>query len=59
MLDIYGIVVVAFLVANKTNQIRFFKEIFLVANVNPKVVFGMIFLTLSNVNIDLLDRKLC
>ena len=45
-------VVATFLVVDKANQIRFFKETFLVANVNPKVVLEMLFLTLSNVDID-------
>ena len=55
MLDIYKMVVAAFLVTNKANQVRFFKEIFLVANVSPKIVFRMPFLTLGGANIDFLD----
>ena len=51
-------VVAAFSVENKANQIRFFKETFLVANVSPEVVFGILFLTLSGADIDFLGREL-
>ena len=44
MLDTFEMVVIAFSVTNKANQVRFFEETFLVANVSPKVVFGMLFL---------------
>ena len=43
---------------NKTNWIRFFGKTFLVTNISLKVVFGMFFLTLSNADIDFLDREL-
>ena len=52
MLDTFGMVVVAFSVTDKANQVRFFEETFLVANVSPEVVFGMSFLTLSIADID-------
>ena len=52
MLNTYGMVIAAFSVVDKTNQVRFFEETFLVANVSPEVVFGMLFLTLSSANID-------
>ena len=51
-LDTYEMVVVAFSVMDKANQVRFFEETFLVANVSPEVVFEMLFLTLSGANID-------
>ena len=54
-LDIHRIVVAAFSVVDKANQVRFFEEIFLVANVSPEIVLGMLFLTLSGANIDFLD----
>ena len=57
-LNIYGIIVAAFLVIDKANQVRFFEEPFLVTNVSLKVVFKMPFLTLSGINIDFLDQKL-
>ena len=51
-------VVAAFSLVNKANRVRFFKETVLVANVNPEVVPGMFFLTLSDTNIDFLGWKL-
>ena len=57
-LDTFGIVVVAFLVTDKANHIRFFEETFFVANVSPEVVFGMLFFSLSGVDVDFLDLKL-
>ena len=38
-LDTHEIVVAAFSVTDKANQIRFFEETFLVANVSPKLIF--------------------
>ena len=58
MLDTYGMVVTAFLVKNKANQVRFFKETLLVANVYPKVVFVIPFLTLNGADIDFLGQQL-
>ena len=58
MLNTYGMVVTAFLVTDKANQLRLFEKTFLVANVSPKVVFGILFLTLSGANVDFLGRKL-
>ena len=57
-LKIYGMVVAAFSVENKANQVRFFEETFLVANVSPKVVLGILFLILSGADIDFLEREL-
>ena len=51
-LNTYGMVVVAFLVENKANRVRFFKETFLVANISLKVVLEMPFLTLSGADVD-------
>ena len=58
MLDIYKIIVMAFLVINKANEIRFFEKIFLMANISLKLVFRIFFLNLSNANIDFLGQKL-
>lgn len=58
MLNTDGIVVAVFLVTNQVNQVGFFKEIFLLANSSPKIVFGIFFLILISVNIDFLDREL-
>lgn len=57
-LDTYRIVVATFLLTNKANQEKFFKEKFLVANVSLKVVFKIFFLTLNSINIDFLHWKL-
>ena len=54
----YGMVVAAFSVIDQTNRVRFFEEIFLVANVTPDVVLGMLFLTLNSVDIDFPKKKL-
>ena len=58
MLDIVGMVFAAFSVTNKANQVRFFEKTFLVANIGPKVIFEMFFLTLSSADIDFLSREL-
>ena len=57
-LETYGMVIVAFLVENKANRVRFFKETFLVANISPEIVFEMSFLTLSGADIDFLRSEL-
>ena len=54
----YEIVVAAFSVEDKANQVRFFEETFLVANVSPEVVLGMSFLILSSADVDFLGREL-
>ena len=58
ILDIYKIVVVAFSVVDKANQVGFFEKTFLVANISLEVVFGMFFLTLSSADIDFSDQEL-
>ena len=58
MLDTFEMVVVAFSVTNKANQIRFFEETFLVANVSPEVVLRLLFLTLSSADVDFSGREL-
>ena len=50
-------VVTAFLVENKANQVRFFENTFLVANVSPEIVFGMPFLILCDADVDFLGRE--
>ena len=51
-------VVIAFLVKDKVNQGRHFKETFLVTNISPKIVLEMLFLTLSGIDINFLGREL-
>ena len=58
MLDTHRMVVVAFSVEDKVNWVRFFEKTFLVANISPKVVFEMPFLTLSGADVDFSDQKL-
>ena len=57
-LNNFGIVVVVFSVTDKANQVRFFEETFLVANVSPEIVFGMLFLILSSADVDFLGWEL-
>lgn len=47
-----------FLVNNQANQLEFFKQIFLVANIRLKIIFGMLFFALSIADIDFLGKKL-
>ena len=51
-------VVAIFLVENKANRVKFFEKTFQVANVSPKIVLGMPFLTLSGADVDFLRREL-
>ena len=50
MLDIFEMIILAFLVIDKANCVRFFEETFLVANISLEVVLGMPFLILSDVD---------
>ena len=56
--ETYGMVVAAFSVTDQANKVRFFEEIFLVANVSPDMVFGMSFLILNSADVDFSKRKL-
>lgn len=47
----YGIAITGFLLQNKLEKVEFFKNIFLLVNTNIKIIFGMLFLTFSNINI--------
>ncbi len=51
-LETYEIVVSTFFVLEKDGKKRFFEESFLLANIKPDVVFGMLFLTMNNADID-------
>ena len=57
-LETYKMVVAAFSVTNQADRVRFFEEIFLVANVSLDVVFGMLFLTLSGADVNFPKREL-
>lgn len=54
ILKTHEMIVAVLLLIDKINQIRIFEEIFLVANMSPKLVFRMSFLILSSVNVDFL-----
>ena len=58
ILDTFGMVVIAFSIINKANRVGFFEETFLVANISPEVVLGMLFLTLSDADVDFSGQKL-
>ncbi len=51
-LETYGIVVSTFSMSNKDDKERCFEESFLLADIKLDIVFGMPFLTMSNVDID-------
>ena len=57
-LNIYRMIVVAFSVKNKADQVRFFEKNFLVTNISLEIVLGIPFFTLSGVDIDFLGREL-
>ena len=51
-------VVSTFSVLDKDERERFFKKSFLLADINPDVVFGIPFLTISNADVDFQARDL-
>ncbi len=51
-LKTYGIVVSTFSILDKDGRERFFEESFLLADVKTSIVLGMLFLTMSNTNVD-------
>ena len=51
ILDTFGMVLADFQVEDKLGRTRFFQETFLVANTTSEVIFGIPFLTLSNIDI--------
>ena len=50
-------VVIVFSVTDKAYKVKLFEETFVVANVSPEIVFGMLFVTLNGANIDFLDLE--
>ena len=54
----YGIVIAVFQVVDKLGRSRFFQETFLLANISIKVVLSLLFLTLSNANVQFAEKKL-
>ena len=51
-------VVSTFFISDKDDRERFFEESFLLADIKPKIVLGMLFLTMSNIDIDFQARNL-
>lgn len=54
----YGIVLASFLVQNKFRKVWFFEESFLLADTSMKIVPRMFFLTLSNVDVQFVEKKI-
>lgn len=54
-LKTYEIVIMAFLVNNQGNKVRFLEKNFLIANVSLKIIFGISFLILSGIDVDFLE----
>ena len=52
------IAITDFLLQISRDRVRFFEETLLVSNVSPEIVLGMLFLTLSGVDIDFFGREL-
>ena len=57
-LEIFGIVLAEFQVENKLGRAQFFQETFLLADISAEVVLGMPFLTLSNANVQFVEKEL-
>ena len=51
-------IVSTFVVLDQDDRERFFEENFLLVDINPDVMLGMLFLTMSNANIDLQPQDL-
>ncbi len=51
MLETCGIVVFPFSMSDKDSRMRLLEKSFLLVDIKPDIVFGMIFLTISNANI--------
>ncbi len=57
-LETYQMVVSTFFMSNKDGKERFFEESFLLADVKPNILLGMLFLTINNANVDFQARDL-
>lgn len=57
-LETYGIVIATFQVFDKLSYLQFFQRIFLLTDIKMKVIFYMLFLILSNVNMQFIEREL-
>ena len=57
-LKIFGMVLASFQVKDKLGRTRFFQETFLLADISTEVVLDMFFLTLSNANVQFIEKEL-
>ncbi len=57
-LKTYAMVVSTFSVSDKNGKERFFEESFLLTDIRPDIVLGILFLTMSNVDIDFQAQNL-
>ena len=58
LLRIFGMVIAGFQVEDKLGRVRFFQELFLLAEISMEVVLGMPFLTLNNADIQFAEKEL-
>lgn len=54
-LEIFGIVIVFFLVVDKDRKFRFFEKTFFLSNINMDITLRILFFTLSNAEINFND----
>ena len=57
-LETFGMVLASFQVEDKLGKIRFFQKTFLLADINTGVVLGTLFLTLSNADVQFVEKEL-
>ena len=57
-LETFGMVLASFQVEDKLGRARFFQETFLLADISAEVVLGMPFLTLSNADVQFVEKEL-
>ena len=56
--ETFGMVLASFQVEDKLGRLRFFQETFLLADISTGVVLGMPFLTLSNADVQFIEKEL-
>ena len=57
-LETFGMVLASFQVEDKLGRAWFFQKTFLLADISAKIVLGIAFLTLSNVNVQFVKKEL-
>ena len=57
-LEIFGMVIADFQMEDKASRPRFFQKIFLVLNTKFKVILGILFLKISNINVSFGEETL-